>query len=114
MKSLTRNLILSLLAGTAIASTSAGAATFRGVSDDYGQVVTTSAVDKVVQVDASTRWVNVTDGQTARFVIGDKSFTFNFATWPGDQQVDLATIAPKDMIVPNVRVYIAANPRYFG
>lgn len=114
MTSFTRNLILSLLAGAAIASTSAGAATFRGVSDDYGQVVATSAVDKVVQVDASTRWINVTDGQTVRFDTDGKSFTFNFATWPGGQQVDLSTIAPKDMVVPNVRVYIAANPRYFG
>lgn len=114
MTSLTRSLILSLLSSAAIASTAASAATFRGVSEDYGQVVTTSAVNKVVQVDASTRWVNVTDGQTVRFEIDGKSFTFNFATWPGGQQVDLATIAPKDMAVPNVRIYIAPNPRYFG
>lgn len=114
MTSFTRNLILSMFAGAAIASTSASAATFRGVSDDYGQVVTTSAVDKVVKVDASTRWFNVTDGQTVRFDVDGKSFTFNFATWPGDQQVDLSTIAPKDMVVPNVRVYIAPNPLYFG
>jgi hypothetical protein len=115
MTSLTRKLILSLAAVAAFAGASAQAATFTGASMDYGQLVATAAADQDVQVNDSTRWVNVTDGQTVRFDLGGgKSFTFNFDTWPGSQQVDLSTIAPKDVAVPNVRVYIAPNPHYLG
>jgi hypothetical protein len=114
MNTLNRALLLPLLASAVFAASAAGAATFTGASADYGQAVATASADREVMVDGATRWVNVVDGQTVRFDVGGKSFTFSFDTWPGKQSVELSTIAPKDVAVPNVRVYIAPNPRYLG
>jgi hypothetical protein len=111
-RTLSRTLAVSLFASAAFAGASAHAYPFTGASADYGQIVSTSAVDKTIQVDASTRWANVTDGQTVRFDVDGKSFTFNFSGWPGAHAVDLAKIAPQDIAVPHILVYIAANPRY--
>jgi hypothetical protein len=112
MHTIIRNLLLPLLAGAAIAS--AQAAPHTGTSADYGSVIATSAVDKVVKVGALTRYVNVEDGQTVRFDVDGQTFTFAFHTWPGDQSVDLAVIAPDGVSVPHVRVYIKPNRNYLG
>ena len=112
MSTIIRNMLLPLLAGAAIAS--AQAAPRVGTSADYGSIVSTSAIDKVVKIGASTRYVNVEDGQTVRFDVDGQTFAFAFHAWPGDQSVDLAVIAPNGISVPHVRVYIAPNLNYFG
>jgi hypothetical protein len=112
MNTFTRTLLLPLLAGAVLAG--AHAAPMTNSSADYGRTVDTRAVDKVVKIGAATRWVNVVNGQTVQFEVGDQAFTFAFDTWPGDQSVDLALIAPQGVAVPHVRVYVAPNRRYLG
>jgi hypothetical protein len=112
MNAFIRTLIVPLIAGAVFAS--AHAAPYTNSSADYGTIVSASVADREVAISASTRYVNVVDGQTIRFDVDGQVFTFAFHTWPGDQSVDLALIAPKDMAVPHVRVYIASNRTYLG
>jgi hypothetical protein len=109
MNRLTRTLALSILV---LAAGTAGAMPRPNVTPDAGRVVMSDTADRDVAVDASTRWVNVTNGQTVRFTVGGQRFTFAFDAWPTTDSVPLSAIAPKGVTVPDVRVYIAPNPLY--
>lgn len=110
MNTYIRALLVPLLAS--LAFTAAQAAPRGDTGADYGKVVASKGADKTVRIDASTRAVNVADGDTVRFEVDQQAFTFAFDTYPGDQSVDLQAIAPKDLAVPHVRVYVAASQRY--
>lgn len=72
-----------------------------------------AAVDQVIVVKDGTRFVNVTGGQTVRFVVGDKSFTWTFEN--GTAHVvpfDLEKIAPQGVLSHRVTTYVADNPLY--
>lgn len=97
---------LSILAG------SLQAAEPDGQKDFYGKYVTLAVADREIVVTSSTKWVNVTNGETVRFVIAGKTFAWHFDTWRDADSVELSTIAPKDINAPNIRVYVARNPRY--
>nr|WP_052171093.1 CzcE family metal-binding protein [Massilia sp. JS1662] len=109
MTKLPRTLALSILAVAAFATGTAGAMPRQM---DAGRVVMSDTADRDITVDASTRWVNVTNGQTVRFTVGGQRFTFVFDAWPSTDSVPLSAIAPKGVTVPDVRVYIAPNPLY--
>ena len=106
MTKLTRTLALSILV---LAAGTAGA---MPRPMDAGRVIMSDTADRDVAVDASTRWVNVTNGQTVRFTVGGRQFTYVFDAWPSTDSVPLSAIAPKGVTVPDVRVYIAPNPLY--
>jgi hypothetical protein len=109
-----RTLVLPLLlAGAAVATTSAYAMPATGAAD-LGTLDTGAAanVGRPLVVDAHTRWVNVTNGETVRFDIGGQQFTYTFATYNNVNWIDLAKIAPAGVSVPDVRVYIAPSARY--
>ncbi|SDE95388.1 Heavy-metal resistance protein CzcE [Massilia sp. PDC64] len=112
MTPLTRTLALSILALAAFATGTAGATPRPSMPMDFGRVVMSDVADRDVTVDASTRWVNVTNGQTVRFTVGGQRFTFVFDAWPTTDSIPLSAIAPKGVTVPDVRVYIAPNPLY--
>ena len=109
MTKLTRTLALSILALAAFATSTAGA---MPRPMDAGRVIMSGTADRDVAIDASTRWVNDTNGQTVRFDVGGRRFTFVFDAWPSTDSVPLSAIAPKGVTVPDVRVYIAPNPLY--
>jgi hypothetical protein len=106
MTKLTRTLALSIFA---LAAGTAGA---MPRPMNAGRVIMSDTADRDVAIDASTRWVNVTNGQTVRFDVGGQRFTFVFDAWPSTDSVPLSAIAPKGVTVPDVRVYIAPNPLY--
>jgi len=105
----TRTLALSILALAAVAAGTAGAMPH---PMDAGRIVMSDTADREIAVDGSTRWVNVTNGQTVRFTVGGQRFTYVFDAWPSTDSVPLSAIAPKGVSVPDVRVYIAPNPLY--
>jgi hypothetical protein len=111
---LTRTLTLSLCASVLLAAATAQAMPRPRTAADYGTVVTTASAGRVIVIDARTRYVNVTNGETVRFEVDGKRFTFSFDAWRNDDSVDLSTIAPAGVMVPKVRVYIAQNPLYVG
>jgi hypothetical protein len=110
MKLFTRLVILPVIASAAF--TGAEAAPGIGRSSDAGTLVTRHTADKALTISAVTRYVNVENGRAVRFDVDGRSFDFLFNTWPGDKVVDLADIAPKDIAVPHVPVYIAPNRLY--
>lgn len=79
----------------------------------FGMSAADSSVGRQIAVDASTHYVNVTDGETIEFIVNGKPFSFVFNSW-GNRAVDLSTLAPSDFMVPPVRVFIAPNPLYQG
>jgi hypothetical protein len=57
----------------------------------------------------STKWINVTNGETVSFIENGKKFTWDFNSYD-DVSLQLSTIAPKELGFPNVRLYVARNP----
>jgi hypothetical protein len=108
-----RILALPLLAAAAFATGAAHAASASG-ADDYGMLDTGAAAHqgRTVTIGANTRWVNVTNGDTVRFKVGGKAFTYTFDTYDNVNELNLAKIAPAGIAVPNVRVYVAPNSNY--
>jgi hypothetical protein len=109
MKNLTRTLILPLLAVATLAGGAAQAMPKPFSPLDAGTLVT-GAAGRSIEIGANTRAINVTNGETVTFTVGDKRFTYAFDAWSSITSIDLSAIAPKDLSVPQVRVYIAANP----
>lgn len=110
-----------LLAGAAFASTSAQAiprthAADSHAADYYGTLDINAApsTGRLIKIDEHTRWVNVTDGDTVRFDVDGKTFTYTFDAWNSVNSLELSAIAPAGVSVPKVRVYIAQNPLYVG
>lgn len=85
-----------------------------GVAADYGVAVAAEAAQRTITINADTKWVNVTDGETIRFEVNGRSFTWHFSTYPQISSFDLAQIAPAGITTGSIRVYIASNPLYRG
>jgi len=72
-------------------------------------------VDKVITIEPGTRWVNVTQDDTVKFIVhgnsgAEKSFTWHFAS--PRFAVDLSQIAPQGMIDHSVLAYLAHDPLF--
>jgi len=80
----------------------------------YGSAASAAAAQRQIDVSASTKWINVVNGETVRFNVDGQSFVWNFGTLRGETSFDLSAIAPKGLHVPMVRVYVASNPLYHG
>jgi hypothetical protein len=83
-----------------------------GTSADFGSAAPAAAPATVINLAASTIYVNVSDGDTVRFVQGDTSFTWHFEIFPSHDVFKLSNIAPATMHVDGIKVYVAANPLY--
>jgi hypothetical protein len=96
---------ISLTAVSSLAQTSA----------DNGQAVQGIFVDREVTIRPDTKWVNVTGGETIRFVVEEpngpvQSFTHRFYGHYNLSDVDLAKIAPPNVVLQHpVEVYISPN-----
>ena len=69
---------------------------------------------QTVTITPATQWVNVTGGDTVRFVAGAVSFTWNFQVGVTVSRFDLNRIAPPGMLARPVAVYVAPNPLYLS
>lgn len=111
MLNLTRAAFLIASAAIAIGASAAGPT---GDAADFGAPVANSAAERTITIKPATRFVNVTDGETVKFAVDGKEFSWHFSSWPSAQQVALAKLAPRDTVVSGVTVYVARNPTYFG
>jgi hypothetical protein len=78
-------------------------------------VIDDSAVldsSRVITITPATRWVNVTSGDTVRFVAGERMFAWNFQVSPTVSVFDLKEIAPPGTLPRPVLVYVEPNPLY--
>jgi hypothetical protein len=67
---------------------------------------------RVITITPATRWVNVTGGDTVRFIAGGHSFAWNFQVSPAVSVFDLQEIAPPGALPRPVLVYVEPNPLY--
>ena len=94
-------------------SSAANAAGATGANADFGVAVAANSYDRVINLKSDTKWINVVDGETIRFNFGDKAFSWHFSTF-NEQSFDLSAIAPRDIDVKGVRVFVSRDPMLSG
>jgi hypothetical protein len=77
-------------------------------TDLVGETAVADTAQRTVVIGANTRFVNVTQGETVRFVANGNEFTYDFDGLPG--AVELAQIAPNVSLDHKVEVYVARQP----
>jgi opacity protein-like surface antigen len=100
------------LAATAAATSAQAMPTVRVGAAAYGMQAPLDAASRTIVLDDDARYVNVNDGETVRFVHGDRSFAWTFNTVQRDGVAALDKIAPQGFGVDGATVYIAPNPLY--
>jgi hypothetical protein len=79
-----------------------------------GTAATANASTRVINILPKTKYVNVTQGDTVKFVVGEKSFAWHFDTLRASDSFLLSKIAPADIDKHRVLVHVAPNPLYHG
>ena len=84
-----------------------------------GTAVVSDTSDRIVQLSPSTHWVSVAYGERVTFNLADdhgaqRSFAWRFDVSPVLTHVDLSDVAPADLSVRDVRVFVAPDSRYRG
>jgi len=91
-----------------------GCATHNQPIELYGSPQPPSPYGRTIVIAPDTRYVNVTGGETVNFVVGSKTFAWNFFVARTVSNLDLNAIAPPGVLDHPVRVYVAPDPRYIG
>jgi len=81
-------------------------------ADLLGMAVPASAAAHSVVITPDTRWVNVTGGDTVRFVAGGSEFGWDFHVSPLVQVFDLNRVAPPGLLGRPLPVYVDPDPNY--
>ncbi|MBV8635712.1 MAG: CzcE family metal-binding protein [Burkholderiaceae bacterium] len=102
------------LLGCALAVLLSGATMSAFAGNDYtylmGEPVNGEHVDRTVVIGSDTKYVNVTNGDAIKFVIGDKTFSWAFNGASTISAIDLNKLTPPGMLDHQVRVYISKAP----
>ena len=97
--------LAALISGAAYPAVQVGQDTLLGES-----VSAESMIDKVVRIDAGTRWVNAVQNETVKFIVGGTTFAWRF---PSERfAVNLKDIAPAGTVDRDIYVYLAPDSRY--
>ena len=97
-------LLLSAVALPAIAATNH--------TDLLGDAAPPAAATKTIMINANTKYVNVTGGDTVLFKVGDKTFAWQFNGRVS--KINLSDIAPAGLLDHDVAAYVSNNPQYTG
>lgn len=79
---------------------------------DVGPIGTGAIAERVLEVKANTRYLNVRNGETVAIRQGERSVTWFVQAAPNVTVVPLSRILPRDGSGQEVLVYIAAGPQY--
>lgn len=83
--------------------------------DLYGQPLAASAVTThVVVIRPDTRHVNVQGGDSIRFIVGDRVFSWQFNVARTIDSFDLREVAPPGLLDHAVIAYVSPDPKYLG
>ena len=114
MKTMRNHLAFLAVAG-AFAVAAPAFASHPAASPYFGTPVHDESVDRTITLDAGTRWVNVTGGETVRFVLGGKGFSWRFDMYGSFSPVlvfELREIAPAGILGDRaIKVYVSPDPR---
>lgn len=83
------------------------------VAAPYGMVANQALPDRVIKLDAETKYINVHQGEIIQFVFQEKSFFWKFDTF-NRMSFEFGKIAPKDFANPKTMIYLDPNPLYTG
>ncbi len=72
----------------------------------YGSPAAPAQAERSVAVAASAKWVNVKQGETVRFMLGNVEFAWRF-DGRSSRSFDLREIAPAGSLASEVTVYVA-------
>ena len=105
---------ISILAAAAVATALSGAAYSQeriGKDTLLGDPIPADAqVDKVVNVNANTRWINVVQNESVKFIVGGKTFAWHFDS--PRASVNLKDIAPAGAVDRNLIVYLTPDSTF--
>jgi hypothetical protein len=82
--------------------------------DLYGNPAPPPLATRVVAITPDTRLLNVTDYETVKFLVDDKSFAWYFDLAPRFDQLHLSWIAPPNALQHDVWIIVATDPRKIG
>lgn len=112
MKTLRNHLVYLAVAGV-FAITTPAFANHPAASPNFGTPMHEGNADRTIVLDAATKWVNVTGGETVKFIVNGKSFSWRFDTNNLAPVFDLDQIAPAGMLSgQRIKVYVAPDPLY--
>lgn len=80
----------------------------------YGEPAEQSDVTRTIVITPDTQYVNVRGGEKVKFVVGNKSFAWDFSTAQYASPFELNQIAPPGLLDHRVLTYLAPNPNYAG
>lgn len=80
--------------------------------DLLGNPAPLSAATRTIVITPATTYVNVTGGEIVKFVVGDKSFAWNFDSDAYAPAFELNVTAPSGVLDHDVIAYVAPNPRH--
>lgn len=75
----------------------------------WGSPVPVAQAGRSIVINPDTRWVNVAQGETIRFVAGSVEFGWKF-DGPGSRSFDLAQVLPAGAVTRPITVYVAGGP----
>jgi hypothetical protein len=108
-----RTHLLSLAVVGALGTSGVTFANHPAANPNWGTPVHEGSADRTIVLDANAKWVNVTGGETIRFVVAGKSFLWRFDTYSTEPAFELNKIAPAGMLGERaIRVYVAPDPLY--
>lgn len=112
MKTL-RTHLLSLAVVGALGASGAAFGNHPAASPDLGTPVHEGKADRTIVLDAGMKWVNITGGETIKFVVDGKSFLWRFDVYNTSPVFDLNQIAPAGMLGDRaIKVYVEPDPLY--
>lgn len=111
MKTLRTHLVSLAVAGAFTAAAPAFA-NHPMANPNLGTPVHDESADRAIVLDTGTKWVNVTGGETIKFVVGGKSFSWRFDTFSTSPVFELDKIAPAGMLDGrSIKIYVSPDPQ---
>lgn len=106
---LIRTLVLAA-AGAAV-GTAAFAIPHPAAESPLGYAAPDARAQRTIDLRGDAKYANIEQGETVRFITSGGSFAWTFDTL-GTPAFSLSSIAPKDVAVGSVTVYVAPNRLY--
>lgn len=82
--------------------------------DLLGNAAPANIATRTIVITPDTKWVNVVGGEVIHFVVGDKSFTWDFFVGFTVSSFNLQLVAPPGLLQRPVIAYVSPDPRYSG
>jgi hypothetical protein len=82
--------------------------------DLLGSPVSGQSGQRTIAIAPDTVSVDVTSGETVRFIVGARSFAWSFQVSPTVTMFDLNQVAPPGLLPRRIAVYVAPNPLYIS